>query len=215
MSDTTARGCFITLEGGEGTGKSTNMAFVESLLRGAGIDVVVTREPGGTPLAERMREILVSHAEEPLPPVAELLLMFAARSVHVENRIRPALAQGKSVLCDRFTDATFAYQGAGRGLDLALIRLLESTVQGDLRPDLTLLLDADPALGLERAGARGAADRFEAEQLDFFRRVREGYLSQAAGDAARFRVVDAARPLAAVQSDLTQHINKFIELNDK
>ena len=215
MIETTTRGRFITLEGGEGTGKSTNMAFVEGLLRDAGIDIVVTREPGGTPLAERMREILVSHAEEPLPPVAELLLMFAARSVHLENRIRPALEAGRWVLCDRFTDATFAYQGGGRGLDEGLIAYLESMVQRTLRPDLTLLLDADPALGLERAGARGEADRFEAEQLDFFRRVRATYLRRAEDEPGRFRVVDAARPLASVQEDITTHINKFVELNVK
>jgi len=215
LTDTTTRGRFITLEGGEGTGKSTNMAFVEGLLREAGVDVVVTREPGGTPLAERMREILVSHAEEPLPPVAELLLMFAARSVHLENRIRPALASGRWVLCDRFTDATFAYQGGGRGLDEALIGFLESTVQRELRPDLTLLLDADPALGLERAGARGAADRFEAEQLGFFQRVREGYLRRAVDEPGRFRVIDAGRPLSEVQRDIRHHVNNFLELHVK
>jgi len=215
LNDTTTRGRFITLEGGEGTGKSTNMALVEGLLREAGVDVVVTREPGGTPLAERMREILVSHAEEPLPPVAELLLMFAARSVHLENRIRPALESGRWVLCDRFTDATFAYQGGGRGLDETLIGFLESTVQRELRPDLTLLLDADPALGLERAGARGAADRFEAEHLGFFRRVREGYLRRAGDEPGRFRVIDAGRPLAEVQEDIRDHMNKFIQLNVK
>ncbi|MEJ2515842.1 MAG: dTMP kinase [Gammaproteobacteria bacterium] len=215
MSGAAQRGRFITLEGGEGTGKSTNIGFVEAQLRAAGVDLVVTREPGGTVLAERIRHILVSHADESLPATAELLLVFAARSVHLENLIRPALAAGRWVLSDRFTDATYAYQGAGRGLDVELIRTLESSVQGQLRPDLTLLLDCDPRVGLARAGERGAADRFEAERLDFFTRVRRGYLARAQGEPRRFRVVDASRPLEAVQQDLSRHIKDFIQLNDK
>ncbi len=215
MSSTPRRGRFITLEGGEGTGKSTNMEFVEAQLRAAGVDLVVTREPGGTALAERIRHILVSHADEPLPATAELLLVFAARSVHLENLVRPALAEGRWVLSDRFTDATFAYQGAGRGLDPEFIRLLESRVQGQLKPDLTLLLDCDPRLGLARAEARGAADRFEAERLDFFTRVRRGYLDRAQAEPRRFRVVDASRPLEAVRSDLEKHIKDFVQKHDK
>ena len=207
----TGRGRFITLEGGEGTGKSTNIGFVAGLLRDAGVDVLVTREPGGTPLAERIREILVSHAEEALPPVAELLLVFAARAVHVENLIRPALAAGRWVLCDRFTDATFAYQGGGRGIDDGVIANLETQVQRGLAPDLTLLLDADPAVGMARAEARGAADRFEAERLDFFRRVREAYLARAVAEPARFRVVDATRPLEQVRDDLSVHVKEFLQ----
>lgn len=207
----TGRGRFITLEGGEGTGKSTNIGFVAGLLRDAGVDVLVTREPGGTPLAERIREILVSHAEEALPPVAELLLVFAARAVHVENLIRPALAAGRWVLCDRFTDATFAYQGGGRGIDDGVIAHLETQVQRGLAPDLTLLLDADPAVGMARAEARGAADRFEAERLDFFRRVREAYLARAVVEPARFRVVDATRPLERVRDDLSVHVKEFLQ----
>ena len=208
------RGRFITLEGGEGTGKSTNMAFVAELLSEAGIEVVLTREPGGTPLAERIREILVSHAEEALPAMAELLLIFAARSVHLENRIRPALEAGHWVLCDRFTDATFAYQGAGRGLEQAFIAELEREVQGGLSPDLTLLLDADPVLGLQRAARRGAADRFEAERLEFFRQVREGYLARAAAEPERFRIVDASQPLASVREKISNHVIKFLEVNE-
>ena len=210
-----ARGRFITLEGGEGVGKSTNLAFVAGLLESAGLEVQRTREPGGTPLAERVREIIVSPSGEQIPPIAELLLIFAARSLHIEGRIRPALEAGRWVLCDRFTDASYAYQGAARGLGDAPVRWLEAQVQGTLRPDLTLLLDADPAIGLARADARGAADRFELERLAFFRRVRAGYLALAAAEPARFRIIDAARPLEQVQADLRSHINKFLQHNDK
>jgi len=197
-------GKFITLEGGEGVGKSTNLAFVAEVLRRAGKSVDLTREPGGTPLAERVRAIVVDHADEPMPPAAELLLMFAARSIHLENRIRPALARGDWVVCDRFTDATYAYQGGGRGADPSWIADLERRVQGSLRPDLTILLDADPAVGLARAGARGAADRFEAERLAFFRDVRAVYLERAGADPGRFRVIDAERPLGDVQADIAK-----------
>ena len=195
-------GRFITLEGGEGVGKSTNLAFVAATLRAAGHPVLLTREPGGTPLAERVRALVVDHAEEDLPPDAELLLMFAGRAIHLENRIRPALAQGTWVVCDRFTDATYAYQGAGRGSDAAWIGELERRIQRGLQPHLTLLLDADPAVGLARAGARGAADRFETERLAFFEAVRAGYLARAAAEPERFRVIDAERPLTDVQSDI-------------
>jgi dTMP kinase len=208
-------GRFITLEGGEGVGKSTNLAFVAGLLEAAGHDVLRTREPGGTPLAERVRELIVSPAEEGVPPMAELLLIFAARVLHIENGIRPALAAGRWVLCDRFTDASYAYQGAARGLGESPVRWLETHAQGGLQPDLTLLLDADPEIGLARAGARGAADRFERERLEFFRRVREGYLARARAEPDRFRLIDAARPLAQVQADLMSHINKFLQAHDK
>jgi dTMP kinase len=209
------RGRFITLEGGEGVGKSTNLAFVAELLEAAGLEVQCTREPGGTPLAERVRELIVSPCGETMPAMAELLLMFAARALHIEGRIRPALAAGSWVLCDRFTDASYAYQGAARGLGEAPVRWLETHVQGDLRPDLTLLLDADPELGLARAGARGAADRFEQERLGFFRRVRAGYLARAHAEPDRFRIVDASQPLQRVQSDIRNHINKFIQEHGK
>lgn len=208
-------GHFITLEGGEGVGKSTNLALVVQLLANAGVEVECTREPGGTPLAERIRELLVTPDHETLPPIAELLLVFAARAVHLEGRIRPALAAGRWVLCDRFTDASYAYQGAARGLGPARVAWLEQEVQGGLRPDLTLLLDADPAVGLDRATARGVADRFEAERLEFFRRVRAGYLERAAAEPERFRVIDASRPLAEVQADISIHIKAFLQLHGK
>ena len=203
------KGRFITLEGGEGVGKSTNLAFVATLLREAGRTVDVTREPGGTPLAERVRALVVDHADEPMPPAAELLLMFAARSIHLENRIRPALARGAWVVCDRFTDATYAYQGGGRGADPAWIADLERRVQRGLRPDLTLLLDADPGVGLARAEARGAADRFEAERLAFFRDVRALYLARARAEPERFRVIDADRPLGEVQADIAAALGEL------
>jgi dTMP kinase len=204
-------GRFITLEGGEGVGKSTNMGFVAGLLQDAGIELQVTREPGGTPLAERVREVIVAPSGEAISPIAELLLIFAARALHVDGLVRPSLAAGKWVLCDRFTDASYAYQGAGRGLGDEPVRWLEEKVQGELRPDLTLLLDADPAIGMARAGARGAADRFEQERLAFFRRVREGYLARAAAEPGRFRVIDAAAPLEVVQAQIRIHIRKYLQ----
>lgn len=209
------RGRFITLEGGEGVGKSTNLGFVSALLETAGLDVQLTREPGGTPLAERVRQLIVDPSGEQVPPIAELLLIFAARSLHLEGLIRPALAAGRWVLCDRFTDASYAYQGRARGLGDETVAWLETRVQGELRPDLTLLLDADPAVGLARAGARGAADRFEQERVEFFTRVREGYLARAAAEPARFRIVDASRPLDDVQQQLRNHIQEFLQVNGK
>ena len=173
-----------------------------------------TREPGGTPLAERVRELIVSPGAETVPPLAELLLIFAARALHIDGCIRPALAAGRWVLCDRFTDASYAYQGAGRGLGAAPVRWLEAQVQGELRPDLTLLLDADPTLGLARATKRGAADRFEQEELEFFRRVRAGYLARVEEEPRRFRIVDASQSLEQVQIELKQHINTFIQDNE-
>ena len=208
-------GRFITLEGGEGVGKSTNLGFVAGLLAAAGIEVHRTREPGGTPLADRIRELIVSPAGEAIPPMAELLLIFAARALHIEGAIRPALAAGRWVLCDRFTDASYAYQGAARGLGETPVRWLESRVQGELRPDLTLLLDADPAVGLARADARGAADRFEQERVEFFRRVRAGYLARARSEPRRFRVIDAAQPLEKVQAEIRIHINTFLQEHGK
>ena len=215
MSDAQGQppGRFITLEGGEGVGKSTNLAFTAGLLEGAGLDVQRTREPGGTPLAERVREIIVSPAGEAVPPMAELLLIFAARALHIEGCIRPALAAGRWVLCDRFTDASYAYQGAGRELGETPVRWLEEAVQGELRPDLTLLLDTDPEIGLARADARGAADRFEQERIAFFRRVRAGYLARAAAEPRRFRIVDASGSLEEVQSQIRTHINEYLEIN--
>ena len=198
------RGLFITVEGGEGVGKSTNMAWVQQFLQQAGIDLFCTREPGGTPLAEKIRELLLNPSDESMSQDAELLLVFAARAQHLQQCILPALARGQWVLCDRFTDATYAYQGGGRGLNQQTIATLEQLVQGDIRPDLTLLLDAPVELGMQRAGERGELDRFEREQLDFFQRVRELYLQRAAAEPERFCLIDASRPLAEVQQQLAE-----------
>jgi len=184
------------------------MAFIQQWLEARGVKVETSREPGGTPLAEQIRDVLLAPRTENMPEMAELLMMFAARSVHLENRIRPALEQGRWLLCDRFTDATFAYQGAGRGMDIARIAELEETVQGTLRPHLTLLLDAPVEIGLGRARARGEADRFEQEAVEFFRRVRQGYLARAQADPGRVRIVDASGSLEQVQADLVQVLEK-------
>jgi len=202
-------GRFITLEGIEGVGKSTNLEFVAQWLRDRGERVVITREPGGTPLAERLRNALLE-SEGQVTPVAELLLMFAARSSHLHDLVEPALARGDWVLCDRFTDATYAYQGGGRQLDPGLIATLERAVQGQRRPDLTLLLDAAPEATASRRSLRGTEDRFEREQTDFFRRVRKTYLERAAAEPQRIQVIDAARPLAEVQEELGQCLASFL-----
>jgi len=196
-----SRGRFITLEGIEGAGKSTVARLVCGWLERAGVSVRATREPGGTPLAERVRQIALERGDEPLTPVTETLLMFAARALHVEGVIRPALASGAWVVCDRFTDATRAYQGSGRGVDAALIEGLARAVHGDLVPDCTLLLDLPVATGLARARARACAhpDRFEAETQAFFERVRAGYLALARAEPQRFRIIDAAAPLELVE----------------
>lgn len=203
------RGLFITLEGLEGVGKSTNLAFVRDWLRARGCEVVVTREPGGTPLAEEIRQLLLANRDEPVAPTAELLLIFAARAQHLQEVIEPALARGAWVLCDRFTDATYAYQGGGRGLDTAAIAQLEQLVQGGRRPDLTLILDIDPAVGLQRALARGELDRFEQEAVVFFERVRRAYGELAAAAPERYALVDAGRELAQVQSAIEQVLERL------
>ncbi|HFQ92237.1 MAG TPA: dTMP kinase [Chromatiales bacterium] len=194
------KGLFITVEGIEGVGKSTNLAFIRSCLEAQGREVVMTREPGGTALGEEIREILLAHRHDGMAADAELLLMFAARAEHIARVITPALERGAAVLCDRFTDATYAYQGGGRGIDARRIAVLEDWVQGTLRPDLTLLLDVSVETGLRRAGQRDVADRFEKEQRAFFERVRACYLQRAAREPGRFRIIDAARPLAEVQA---------------
>ncbi len=199
---TTATGKFITLEGIEGAGKSSHLAFIEAWLTRAGKRVVRTREPGGTPLGEAIRQILLDHRNTDMASDTELVLMFAARAQHIAQVIAPALERGDWVLCDRFTDATYAYQGAGRGVAAQRIAVLEDWVQGVLRPDLTLLLDVPVDVGLKRAGERGEKDRFEREQAAFFARVRDGYLQLARQHPARYRVVDAARGLADVQSQI-------------
>lgn len=205
------RGCFITIEGGEGVGKTTNMEFVAALIRSAGKTLVCTREPGGTPLGERLRELLLDPRYRGMAPDCELLMMFAARAQHLEERIRPALARGEWVLCDRFTDATYAYQGYGRGLPLAHIEMLERMVQQGLQPDLTLILDLPPARGLARAEARSTPDRFEREQLAFFERVREGYLARAREAPERCRVIDAGQDLDRVRAQIREALQPLLE----
>ncbi len=205
-------GKFITVEGIEGAGKSSNLAFIRGLLDGAGKRVVETREPGGTPLGEELRELLLDHRHEGMAHDSELLLMFAARAEHLAGKIRPALARGDWVLCDRFTDATHAYQGGGRGIDQRRIGTLEDWVQAGFRPDLTVLLDLPPELGLERAGKRSAADRFEREAGEFFERVRAAYLEIARAEPDRVSLIDASRPLAEVQGAIATVFDKFLGL---
>ncbi len=205
----TRRGAFITLEGGEGSGKTSSLELLRAQLVGAGVNVVVTREPGGTPLAEALRELLLARREEPVAPVTETLLMFAARMQHLQEVIRPALGRGDWVVCDRFTDATWAYQGAGRGVDSDLLQTLQSAVHGDLDPDLTLYLDVPVEVGLARAGAIAAPDRFEAAGVAFLARVRAGYLARAAAQPQRFRTIDAARPQGEVQAALQRELSTF------
>jgi dTMP kinase len=195
-------GRFITIEGGEGAGKSTAQTFLAEKLTAQGISVLQTREPGGTPLAEAIRHNLLSVDEEAPVEMAELLLVFAARAQHLSKVIEPALNQGQWVLCDRFTDATYAYQGAGRGLSAELIGKLESLVQDGRVPDTVILLDMPPEIGMARARARGALDRFEQEEQSFFERVRQGYLDRAARFPDRYIVVDAAQDLSGVQKSL-------------
>lgn len=204
------RGKFITLEGGEGVGKSTNMEFIRDLLEQQGYSVVLTREPGGTELAEKIRALLLDKNSEAITPTAELLLMFAARAQHIAQVIEPALQQGQWVLCDRFTDATFAYQGGGRDMDGQTIAWLEQCVQGDLRPDLTLLLDAPVATGMRRAQQRSESDRFEQERLDFFERVRQAYLQLAQQHPQRIKIINAAQALAQVQRDIAEVIGSLV-----
>ena len=202
---------FITVEGGEGVGKSTNMAFIGEWLERHNIPYIATREPGGTPLAEEIRALLVKPRAEPVAENTELLLMFAARAQHIAEVIMPALRRGQWVLCDRFTDATYAYQGGGRGIDRTKIAQLESLVQGGLRPDMTLLLDIAVKQGLARARERGEPDRFEQEELFFFNAVRDCYLQRASEERHRYRIVDASLPLADVQRSLAIHLKQFLE----
>lgn len=204
-------GRFVTVDGGEGAGKTTQMGFMREYLERRGCRVVVTREPGGTSLGEEIRALLLGHRDGGMTLTAETLLMFAARAEHLERVIRPALATGCWVLCDRFTDATYAYQGGGRGLPLEQIAVLEEWVQGELRPDLTLLLDIPVATGLMRAGRRSVADRFEREDVDFFERVRAMYLERAAREPDRYRIVDASQSVEAVQAEVETMLAKWLE----
>jgi dTMP kinase len=208
---TVARGKFITVEGGEGVGKSTNIALIAEQLTHAGHAPVRTREPGGTALAEQIRQLLLAHGDEPMSAWTELLLIFAARAQHLAQVIEPALAAGQWVLCDRFTDATYAYQGGGRGLNSAHIAALEQLVQGGLRPDLTVLLDAPVEVGQQRAAGRAALDRFEVEQAAFFERVRSTYRDRARAEPQRFLLVDAAQALPDVQAVLSAALQQWLE----
>jgi dTMP kinase len=203
------RGAFITLEGGEGVGKSTNLEFVATSLRGLGLDVITTREPGGTPLGERVRSWILEGDHGRLSAEVEALLMFAARAHHLDRVIRPALTVGRWVVCDRFTDATFAYQGGGRGANRALLNSLRAEIHAGLEPDLTLLLDAPLDVGATRMAAR-TLDHFEREQRPFFERVRTAYLELAAQEPDRIKVVDAARPLAAVQQQIAAQLQALV-----
>ncbi|MDH5327365.1 MAG: dTMP kinase [Gammaproteobacteria bacterium] len=204
------RGKFITIEGGEGAGKSTAMGVIQDALTNAGITCVNTREPGGTAIGETLRALLLDKANGEIAQDTELLLMFAARAQHLAEKIQPALQQGHWVLCDRFTDASYAYQGGGRGMDWARIAQLEQWVQGELRPDLTLLLDLPVTTGLQRAAGRGELDRFELERFEFFEKVRSAYLELAQQHRARFRVIDAGRPLDQVRQQLIAVVNTYI-----
>ncbi len=207
------RGKFITIEGIEGVGKSTNIDYLAGIIEAHGYTVMKTREPGGTPIAEDIRRILKEHGDEPLPDVAELLLMFAARSINVNNAILPALKEGTWVISDRFTDSTRAYQGGGRGVPGESIEWLAEFVHGDLQPDLTILLDAPVDIALQRADRRGDPDRIEVERGDFFDRVRQTYLDLAEQEPERFVVVDCSLDITAVRGAIRAVANAL--LNDK
>ena len=204
-----AAGRFVTFEGIEGVGKSTQLELARASCVARGRTVIATREPGGTPLAERIRALVLGQGEEPVPPAAELLLMFAARAVHTANLIRPALAQGRWVLCDRYTDASYAYQGGGRGMPERDIAPLAALAQQGLTPDLTLLFDAPVELALARARSRAASDRIESETVQFFERVRARYLARARSDSARCRILDATRPLEEIAAAVAGHLDEL------
>ena len=204
----TASGRFLAIEGVDGAGKSTQVPRVDEWLRRNGVKTFVTREPGGTPLGESLRALLLDPRFTGMSTSAELLVMFAARAEHLEKCIVPALAAGVWVLCERFTDATFAYQGGGRDVDPKRIAALEETVQGDVRPDLVLVLDVPVEVGLERSVRRGAADRFERESIEFFRRVREVYLARAAEHPERYAVIDAGAEAETVTRCMVEAISE-------
>lgn len=204
-------GKFITVEGQDGAGKTTNLARIEELIRAAGYDVVRTREPGGTPLGDAVRELVLHRGDVPIDPMAELLLIFAARAQHLATVIRPALASGRWVVCDRFTDATYAYQGGGRGVESDLIAELEKRVQGRLRPDLTVLFDVDIATGMQRAGLGGTPDRFESEEAVFKNCVRQTYLARARANPDRIRIVDAEQTLEQVSREVESVMRRYID----
>ncbi len=204
------RGQFITFEGTEGVGKSTQLTNASRTLEELGVDYIVTREPGGTPMAEAIRELLLAPRDEPVNEITELLLMFAARAQHLHTRILPAINSGQWVLCDRFTDATFAYQGGGRGVPKDRIALLENLVQGEVRPDHVILLDAPVATGMARARDRGELDRFEQEDLEFFQRIRNVYRERAIAQPSRYHVVNAARSLEEVSGAVSGLLSEWV-----
>lgn len=204
-------GQFITVEGIEGVGKSSCIDTLRRAIEGRGLEVMTSREPGGTPMAEQIRSLLLDHGDEPVPDIAELLLMFAARSLHVRNVIVPALEAGTWVICDRFTDTSRAYQGAGRQFPLAEIDRIADWVHADVQPDLTVLLDAPVQLGLQRAGRRGEPDRIETEQAEFFERARQCFLDLAAAEPARFAVIDASVSMEQVQAAVTKSIDTLLD----
>jgi dTMP kinase len=205
------RGRFITVEGIEGVGKSSNTDVLVRHIENAGFEVVQTHEPGGTPLSADIRNILMHRGDEPIPVIAELLLMFAARSLNVNNNIRPALDAGKWVVCDRFTDSSRAYQAGGRGLPMETVNQVAEWVHGDLWPDLTILLDAPVEVGMARAGNRSEPDRIEKEENEFFARVRESYLELAANEPERFVVIDTTRDLSDVRADVVSLAQNMID----
>jgi dTMP kinase len=208
MSDT-MRGSFITIEGQDGAGKSTNVEVVQAYLHQSGVDYVHTREPGGTRFGEQVRELLLGSGDDSLGEMAELLLVFAARAEHIKQVIEPALSRGQWVLCDRFTDATYAYQGGGRGMSMSEIAKLEQSIQGTLRPNLTLLLDLPVELGESRAGQRSEPDRFEKQAVSFKQKVRDCYLQRAAAEPKRIKLIDASQSLQNVKDQILEVMTKF------
>ena len=204
------QGLFITLEGGEGAGKSTSASFMADYLRAQGKQVLLTREPGGTPVAEAIRSVLLDASLPAMTMETELLLMFAARHEHLQQKILPTLAQGTWVICDRFTDSSYAYQGYARGVDLPRIAQLEQWTQGDIRPDYVFVFDLPVEIGMARAKARSVADRFEQEQLAFFEKVRQGFLIRAAQSPERYPIIQAQQPLAQVQAQLQAQLAQIL-----
>lgn len=204
------KGFFITFEGVEGAGKTTNIDYIAEKIKASGQDILLTREPGGTTLGEAIRELLISKELPEMHRDTELLLIFAARAEHVQKVIIPALNEGKWVLCDRFTDASYAYQGAGRGIELGKIQQLESLVQGKLRPDMTFLFDLDADIGLSRAQSRGDTDRFEQQHIDFFNRVRNQYLAMAESEPSRYTIINAQFELVLVQQQIDGILKKLL-----
>ena len=204
------KGLFITLEGIEGAGKSTAVDFIADFLSKEGHDVIKTREPGGTIIGEQIREILLKNENHTLTHDAELLLVFSARAQHIQEVILPALSSGKIILCDRFTDASYAYQGGGRGIDASRINLLEKWVQGDLRPNLTLLFDLDVSIGMQRTKKRSYADRFEQEKINFFEKTRNTYLERAKNEPQRFRIINSAASLENVKEQIVTILKDYL-----